>query len=128
MTPRSETDWSRTAVHKLLSSDVLSHRYIYVTLDLGMYFYQTTFGPWHQMSIFREPFHQEWQGEQLKEFSSRSGRKLLFYYDTKARMSDMDLLQRMFTLRRCAAIPEDAVWQVLYEPDDTVDTPCEAQP
>jgi hypothetical protein len=80
------------------------------------------------MSIFREPFHQEWQGEQLKEFSSRSGRKLLFYYDTKARMSDMDLLQRMFTLRRCAAIPEDAVWQVLYEPDDTVDTPCEAQP
>lgn len=128
MTPRSETDWSRTAVHKVLSSDVLSHRYIYVTLDLGMYFYQTTFGPWHQMSIFREPFHQEWQGEQLKEFSSRSGRKLLFYYDTKAHMSDMELLQRMFTLRRCAAIPEDAVWQVLYEPDDTVDTPCEAQP
>lgn len=124
LSPRSETDWSRTTVHAVLADDALSRRYIYVTLDLGMYFYQTTFGPWHQVSIFRQPLHQAWQVEQLREFSSQSGRKLLFYYDTKARMSDMDLLQREFALRRCNAIPPDAVWQILYEPDGNSAHPC----
>ena len=111
----SEADPSRLVINDLLGDEYLAQNYLYITLDRGMYFLQATYGHPDQRNIFREPLKHDWQVKDIKNVLKSDNRKALFIYDTKVQLTDLDYVRKHFTVERCKAISETAVWQVLLE-------------
>ena len=117
-------DRSKIAVNTLLHSDILAKRYFYVIADWGMYYYQGLYGSDDQGVLYMRELRQQAQLDSLRELAAKYNRKLLFVLDSHAPSSDLALLTSNLDLRRCTALPEKAVWQVVLEHDTTPQNPC----
>ncbi|MDA1208987.1 MAG: hypothetical protein O2904_03060 [bacterium] len=118
----SEADPSRHTINQILADKRLAQRYLYISIDRGMYFLQAMYGHPDQRNIFREPLKYQWQVDEIKTALYADNRKALFIYDTKVQLTDLDYVREHFDVVRCRAIPENAVWQVLLEADEEGNT------
>lgn len=117
-------DRSRDNVHGILNDPYLARNYIYVSLENGLYFYQSLYGHKDQSITFRNPLFAQWQMDELLALREQTGRKLLFVFDSVALYSDYGLVHANVETVHCTAADPSWVWQIMLEPDGSPENIC----
>lgn len=105
-------DPSKMRINRLLHRDDLAREYLYVTVDWGMYYYQSLYGSREQAVLFTRDPHGD--HDRLIQLSRQTRRKLLFLYiDHDGRATNV--LTEAFPVRRCDVIEPESVWEVVAE-------------
>ena len=117
---RASDDPSKERINTFLHDEEIAGKHFYVITDWGMYFYQGLYGAANQSVLYvsglKEPEHME----ALKKLSQEHGRSLLFIVNAKEPTADLEMLRKTFKLSRCAALPEEAAWQILLSDTSSV--------
>lgn len=123
---RWHDDWSKEEARELLWEVGDAHRYLFVSVDWGMYYFLGTFGPPGQSVIYLSPTTDR-HYEQIRLLMQKTGRQPIFLYNQAETTMNTARAMREFNLVPCHALDPDGIWQMLVPPSSRLGYTCSSR-
>jgi hypothetical protein len=116
------SDVSKDRLFRVLNDPEVANRYVIVVVDWGAYYIQGLYGHSDQILLWRWHVSPE-ELRKLRILADAKGRKLLFMHSQPESEADIPMLRTVGS-ESCMAVPPDARWQLIGEPDPVFASAC----
>ena len=116
---------SKLLAHSIVNTGTVPERFTILMVNWGTYFYEGLYGSRSKSAILLEGLRDPVVVKQVRDKAHKHGRKLIVMYMSDGTNAYPQQIQSDFPLVSCNGIPKDAIWQILYEPDEEMRSVCD---